>query len=230
LVVRCSLKTKQCRSCDTITNVLEFHLLSQFRKKQDLSHWFFFYIISNIFCEHHLSYIIPLILNGKKRQSDQNWQNFGNCLELSWFPTTKFSIKRTKRCWKNKFTFGTWHQDHGFCWPNLLPFFNICLYILFLSSVRTKEFIWFWSIGFPKICSCLLNYWKTSRCTSKSQRYCSTITMLSRPILPSKVLLLRVDIISFYSIQVDFRVSSKLFLRILQFRVFLVANVAQFLS
>ena len=49
-------------------------------------------------------------------------------------------------------------------------------------------------------------------------------------ILPSKVLLLRVDIISFYSIQVDFRVSSKLFLRILQFRVFLVANVAQFLS
>ena len=155
------------------------------------------------FGKYHLSYIIPLILNGKKRQNDQNWQNFGNCLELSWF---------------------------GFCWPNLLPFFNICLYILFLSSVRTKEFIWFWSIGFPKICSCLLNYWKTSRCTSKSQRYCSTITMLSRPILPSKVLLLRVDIISFYSIQVDFRVSSKLFLRILQFRVFLVANVAQFLS
>ena len=46
-------------------------------------------------------------------------------------------------------------------------------------------------------------------------------------ILPSKVLLLRVDIISFYSIQVDFRVSSKLFLRILQFRVSLVADVVQ---
>jgi len=49
-----------------------------------------------------------------------------------------------------------------------------------------------------------------------------------RVFLPSKSLLLRVDIISFYSIQVDFRVSSKLFLRILQFRVFLVvANVVQ---
>ena len=49
-------------------------------------------------------------------------------------------------------------------------------------------------------------------------------------ILPSKVLLLRVDIISFYSIQVDFRVSSKLFLRILQFRVSLVADVVQLWS
>ena len=183
------------------------------------------------FGKYHLSYIIPLILNGKKRQKRPKLTKLWKLSRTILIPhDTKFSIKRTKRCWKNKFTFGTWHQDHGFCWPNLLPFFNICLYILFLSSVRTKEFIWFWSIGFPKICSCLLNYWKTSRCTSKSQRYCSTITMLSRPILPSKVLLLRVDIISFYSIQVDFRVSSKLFLRILQFRVFLVANVAQFLS